>query len=251
MKIQCDVCGIEPAAVLCCADEAALCARCDSDIHSANKLAGKHPRVSLLHPSPQPLPLCDNCKENRGFIFCMEDRAILCTDCDVPIHGANTQTGKHRRFLLTGIRISSTAISSPSSKAAAVEVGDGVDGFVPAGDSEHAGSSISDYLTKMLPGWRVDDFLADDDLPEPGPPPPEATGPEISCTSWEVAGHHLPICVPLFSPLMSQGEVLLPAMGSVEGSRSRRRESVSMVPEVGQIHHDHSCSKRSRSSLWF
>ncbi|KAK8970781.1 B-box zinc finger protein 20 [Platanthera guangdongensis] len=46
-KLQCDVCGVEPASVLCCADEAVLCTVFDARIHSANKLAGKHRRFSL------------------------------------------------------------------------------------------------------------------------------------------------------------------------------------------------------------
>ena len=48
MKIGCDACGRAEAAVLCCADEAALCRRCDAAVHSANRLAGRHSRVALL-----------------------------------------------------------------------------------------------------------------------------------------------------------------------------------------------------------
>ena len=70
MRVQCDVCGGEPAAVLCCADEAALCSACDRRVHRANKLAGKHRRLPLLHPSAASSgdstaadgPLCDVCK---------------------------------------------------------------------------------------------------------------------------------------------------------------------------------------------
>jgi hypothetical protein len=51
MRVQCDVFGVEPAAVLCCADEAALCSPCNRRVHRANKLAGKHRRLTLLQPS--------------------------------------------------------------------------------------------------------------------------------------------------------------------------------------------------------
>ncbi|KAF2300240.1 hypothetical protein GH714_010937 [Hevea brasiliensis] len=51
MKIQCDVCERAPATVICCADEAALCAKCDIEVHAANKLASKHQRL-LLHAFP-------------------------------------------------------------------------------------------------------------------------------------------------------------------------------------------------------
>lgn len=61
MKIQCDVCERAEALVLCCADEAALCWDCDQKVHAANKLAGKHQRLPLSHPSSQ-APKCDICQ---------------------------------------------------------------------------------------------------------------------------------------------------------------------------------------------
>ncbi|MBA0633789.1 hypothetical protein Godav_024896, partial [Gossypium davidsonii] len=63
MKIQCDVCNKEEASVFCTADEAALCDACDHRVHHANKLASKHQRFSLLHPSSsKQIPLCDICQ---------------------------------------------------------------------------------------------------------------------------------------------------------------------------------------------
>jgi hypothetical protein len=47
MKIQCDMCEKAPATVICCADEAALCAKCDVEVHAANKLSSKHQRLLL------------------------------------------------------------------------------------------------------------------------------------------------------------------------------------------------------------
>ncbi|KAJ9166024.1 hypothetical protein P3X46_020825 [Hevea brasiliensis] len=116
MKIQCDVCSKDEASVFCTADEAALCDACDHCVHHANKLASKHRRFSLLHPSSGNFPLCDVCQEKRAFLFCQQDRAILCRDCDVPIHEANEHTQKHNRFLLTGVKLSATsAFYVPSS----------------------------------------------------------------------------------------------------------------------------------------
>ncbi|OVA20392.1 zinc finger protein [Macleaya cordata] len=118
MKIQCDVCNRDEASVFCSADEAALCDGCDRRVHHANKLASKHKRFSLLHPSSSPsdAPRCDICQEKRAFLFCREDRAILCRDCDLSIHTANELTKKHNRFLLTGVKLSSTSaiFSSPN-----------------------------------------------------------------------------------------------------------------------------------------
>ncbi|KAG9148042.1 hypothetical protein Leryth_003619 [Lithospermum erythrorhizon] len=109
MKIQCDVCNKDEAIMFCVADEAALCAACDHRVHHANKLAGKHHRFSLLQPSNKDIPLCDICQEKRAFLFCQQDRAILCRDCDESIHKANQHTQKHNRFLLTGIKLSTTS----------------------------------------------------------------------------------------------------------------------------------------------
>ncbi|CAN4105267.1 unnamed protein product [Withania somnifera] len=116
MKIQCDVCNKNEATVFCTADEAALCDDCDHRVHHVNKLASKHQRFSLLQPSPKQVPLCDICQERRGFLFCQQDRAIMCRECDLQIHKANEHTQKHNRYLLTGIKLSanSTLYSSPS-----------------------------------------------------------------------------------------------------------------------------------------
>lgn len=62
MKIQCDVCDKEEASVYCSADEATLCQSCDYQVHHANKLASKHIRFSLIHPSFKDSPLCDICQ---------------------------------------------------------------------------------------------------------------------------------------------------------------------------------------------
>ncbi|KAL6873609.1 hypothetical protein ACP4OV_013691 [Aristida adscensionis] len=182
MRVQCDVCGGEPAAVLCCADEAALCSACDRRVHRANKLAGKHRRLPLLHPSASSgdaAPLCDVCKERRGLVFCVEDRAILCADCDDPIHSANDLTAKHSRFLLVGAKLSAAPVDeappSPDCGGGSNDVGAhqdatketslvldcGSDSNIKGGGGG-GGSSISDYLTNICPGWRVDDLLVDD-----------------------------------------------------------------------------------------
>ncbi|KAL6982721.1 hypothetical protein U1Q18_016110 [Sarracenia purpurea var. burkii] len=188
MKIHCDVCNKDEASVFCSADDAALCDACDHRVHHANKLAGKHLRFSLLHPSAKQFPLCDICQEKRAFLFCQQDRAILCGDCDLPIHKANEHTQKHSRFLLTGVKLSATsALYSPrTSSTTDGRCGIGVPNLkycnsidrpiVAAKNAKTAtvvatttsdegsgstatASSISEYLIEMLPGWRVEDFL--------------------------------------------------------------------------------------------
>ncbi|XP_022944246.1 B-box zinc finger protein 20-like [Cucurbita moschata] len=117
MKIRCDVCNKEEASVFCPSDEAALCSACDHHVHRANKLAEKHSRFTLLRSTPtgNSPPSCDICQVRRAFLFCLEDRAILCRECDIPIHGASEHTQKHSRFLLTGVKVSPSPATSSSS----------------------------------------------------------------------------------------------------------------------------------------
>ncbi|WVZ72719.1 hypothetical protein U9M48_021136 [Paspalum notatum var. saurae] len=106
MKVLCSACEAAEARVLCCADEAALCARCDRDVHAANRLAGKHHRLPLLPPAAvAPPPTCDICQDAHAYFFCVEDRALLCRACDVAVHTANAFVSAHRRFLLTGVQV--------------------------------------------------------------------------------------------------------------------------------------------------
>ncbi|CAI0377645.1 unnamed protein product [Linum tenue] len=183
MKIRCDVCDKAEASVFCSADEAALCSTCDRRVHHANKLAGKHLRFSLHHPnSSKDSPLCDICQERRAFLFCREDRAILCRECDIPIHAANELTCNHNRFLLTGVKLSAfsaqydptagttAARGSPTTSYSTVDESSGARMMSCSGDTATAGSatttssSISEYM-ENLPGWQVDDFLDEAGFP--------------------------------------------------------------------------------------
>ncbi|XP_051140774.1 zinc finger protein CONSTANS-like [Andrographis paniculata] len=49
--LLCQACEQFPAAFLCKADDASLCAACDSDIHSANPLACRHHRIPIAMDS--------------------------------------------------------------------------------------------------------------------------------------------------------------------------------------------------------
>lgn len=44
-------------------------------------------------------------QEKAGYFFCLEDRAMLCRQCDVTIHTASPYVSSHRRFLITGVRV--------------------------------------------------------------------------------------------------------------------------------------------------
>ncbi|KAL8487379.1 hypothetical protein ACS0TY_023892 [Phlomoides rotata] len=154
MKIQCDVCEKAPATVICCADEAALCAKCDVEIHAANKLASKHQRL-LLQRLSNNLPPCDICQEKAAFIFCVEDRALFCKDCDEPIHSANSRAANHQRYLATGIRV---ALSSSCSKESLKRESEQKP---PKSDTQQTSSKTptNNISGVTSPAWAVDELL--------------------------------------------------------------------------------------------
>ncbi|XP_020592965.1 B-box zinc finger protein 24-like [Phalaenopsis equestris] len=155
MRIACDVCKTTAAAVICCADEAALCTKCDVEVHAANKLAGKHRRLPLNCVSSK-LPRCDICQDKAAFIFCVEDRALFCEDCDEAIHLAGTLSANHQRLLATGIRVGLTSIQNMGSSKHQSE----------PPNCHSMAQTCKKIATKKQPpsvssssAWAVDDFL--------------------------------------------------------------------------------------------
>ncbi|KAJ6734232.1 B-BOX ZINC FINGER PROTEIN 22 [Salix purpurea] len=151
MKIQCDVCEKASATVICCADEAALCAKCDIEVHAANKLASKHQRL-LLQCFSNKLPSCDICQEKTAFIFCVEDRALFCQDCDEPVHSAGSLSANHQRFLATGIRV---ALSSSCSKDTQTNSSGPPNQSAQQSSMKIPAQQTSSFATS----WAVDDLL--------------------------------------------------------------------------------------------
>lgn len=121
-------------------------------------------------------------------MFCQQDRAILCRECDVPIHSANEHTQKHSRFLFTGVKLSATSAvyTSSSDSATVTDLKSQINnksivsaasisnppsipkilatttkncGNLLPNDGVGSTSSISEYLTETLPGWHVEDLL--------------------------------------------------------------------------------------------
>lgn len=85
-------------------------------------------------------------QERRAFLFCQQDRAILCRDCDIPIHTANEHTQKHNRFLLTGVKLSATSTLYTSSVSKSNP--NGCDSSVPVPD---ANKSIKKTVVSVAP----------------------------------------------------------------------------------------------------
>ncbi|KAK7382975.1 hypothetical protein VNO78_28640 [Psophocarpus tetragonolobus] len=262
MKIECDVCNKHEASVFCTADEAALCDGCDHRVHHANKLASKHQRFSLLRPSPKQHPLCDVCQERRAFTFCQQDRAILCKECDVSIHSANQHTLKHDRFLLTGVKLSASALlrsshtsSASHSNSSTINNNLALSVQGTASDSTSpstTASTISDYFTQTLPGWLLEDFpdsfsvpfafsKSDEMLPRFDA---EVEGDLVSF-STENMGIWVPQAPPpLFSSSQMDG-VIAQSDSNIKGSKSRLKDDNFTVPQISPS----SNSKRARFSM--
>ncbi|OVA02102.1 zinc finger protein [Macleaya cordata] len=84
----CDSCKSASALLFCRADSAFLCISCDSNIHTANKLASRHERVWM----------CEVCEQAPASVTCKADAASLCVTCDRDIHSANPLARRHERF---------------------------------------------------------------------------------------------------------------------------------------------------------
>lgn len=111
-------------------------------------------------------------QKKRGFIFCKEDRAVLCRECDLSIHTTSDLTRQHTRYLLTGVQLSSAPISStPTIVEDEEEVGDG--SLYNVYNRDDAGASISvltetdsnvntnntQYFINAKYGWHVEEIM--------------------------------------------------------------------------------------------
>lgn len=170
MRIQCDVCEHKTAAVICSADEAALCVECDVKVHQANKLASKHKRLPLM-PSNSKLCLCDICQDKTAFVFCLEDRAMLCRDCDESVHSPDTLAAKHQRFLATGIRVALTAdipsLCENEGSTAPTAPNPAVSATVSTMSVQKKSGGIA-HQNYVEPCWNVDDLLPLSDFDSKG-----------------------------------------------------------------------------------
>nr|POE80718.1 b-box zinc finger protein 25 [Quercus suber] len=132
-------------------DEAALCAKCDVEVHAANKLASKHQRL-LLQCHSNKLPRCDICQDKAAFIFCVEDRALFCQDCDEPIHSAGSLSANHQRFLATGIRVALSSGCNKETEKSSLE---------PPNENKQQVSlkTPTQQASSFSSQWALDEFL--------------------------------------------------------------------------------------------
>ncbi|KAI3774908.1 hypothetical protein L1987_49471 [Smallanthus sonchifolius] len=131
------------------------------------------PTNTLVSPSTLPPINPLSAISVRAFLFCKEDRAILCKACDISIHEANEHTQYHSRFLLAGVKLSKSsscfdALCS-SNGSSEIDKDENLRAFMNStscceGVSQEDGvsmeaSSISEYLIQTLPGWHVEEVL--------------------------------------------------------------------------------------------
>lgn len=94
-------------------------------------------------------------QDKAAFIFCVEDRALFCKECDEAIHSASSLAKNHQRFLATGIRV---ALSSSCNKDA---VKTQLEPQPPQQNSQQVGLKMSPQQLSSItsPSWHVDDLL--------------------------------------------------------------------------------------------
>lgn len=94
-------------------------------------------------------------QEKAAFIFCVEDRALFCKECDEPIHSANSLAANHQRFLATGIRVALSSSCKKDAPNAQLEP------QPPKPNSQQITvKTPSQQLSGITsPSWAVDDLL--------------------------------------------------------------------------------------------
>lgn len=122
-------------------------------------------------------------QERNGYFFCLEDRAILCRQCDVSIHKASPFQSSHQRFLIGGIKValeSSADNNSRTSESTGCEGGEFSNtAYFPTAAAEESRQAMTkDSCTGSGSGlaaahlataasscsWQLDDLLGNDDF---------------------------------------------------------------------------------------
>lgn len=111
-------------------------------------------------------------QERRAYLFCKDDRAILCRECDIPIHRVNELAKKHNRFLLTGVKLGASSSDATTSNGSEVRnTRSGPSSFSSENVSSTctfkdnmawdtvSTSSISEYLIETISGYCMEDLF--------------------------------------------------------------------------------------------
>ncbi|KAJ1376099.1 B-box-type zinc finger [Sesbania bispinosa] len=99
-------------------------------------------------------------KDKAAFIFCVEDRALFCKDCDEPIHSAGSLSANHQRFLATGIRVALGSNCAKGNEKSHVEPSNPNAQEVPV-------KIPAQQVPSFPSSWAVDDLLELTDFESP------------------------------------------------------------------------------------
>ena len=100
MKLKCEMCPQDATFVVGCGNKTA-CSRC---VTTRKCNPSRERAMEITQQDAKEMP-CDICKSNPVSVVCLEDRAFLCTDCDLKIHSANDFAGHHQRFAFTNAKM--------------------------------------------------------------------------------------------------------------------------------------------------
>ncbi|KAK7343431.1 hypothetical protein VNO77_12175 [Canavalia gladiata] len=80
MEKVCEFCTALRPLVYCKADAAYLCLSCDSKVHLANALSGRHFRILV----------CNSCGYRLAYVLCLAHKLLICRDCDQQLHNVSS-----------------------------------------------------------------------------------------------------------------------------------------------------------------
>lgn len=100
MKLKCEICPQQATYVVGCGNKAA----CNGCVKTKKCNPSQERATEITQQDAEAMP-CDICKSNPVSVVCHEDRAFLCTNCDLKIHSANDFAGHHQRFAFTAAKM--------------------------------------------------------------------------------------------------------------------------------------------------
>ena len=100
MKLKCEICPQQATHVVGCGNKTA----CNGCVKTKKLNPSQERATEITQQDAEAMP-CDICKSNPVSVVCHEDRAFLCTNCDLKIHSANDFAGHHQRFAFTAAKM--------------------------------------------------------------------------------------------------------------------------------------------------
>jgi len=91
-------------------------------------------------------------QDKTAFIFCVEDRALFCENCDESIHLPGSLSANHQRFLATGIQVAMKSNCAKDDEKTHLEP--------PKKNTQQVSlETPSQQVPDFTPPWGVDDLL--------------------------------------------------------------------------------------------